>query len=400
MRIAIVVQGRFHAFDLARALRSRGHDVVVLTNYPVWATRRFGLPRASVRSFPLHGVLSRAAASAGGAAVAGWWEPIGHRMFGRWAARVLSREQWDVIHCWSGVSEEILHSPAAKRALTLLMRGSSHVATQRRLLDEEVARVSVPLDRPSDWMVARETREYALADQINVLSTFSRRSFEEQGVCSTRVSLLPLGVQVDVFRPSASAVEERRRRILEGKPLRVLYVGAVSYRKGFLDLARVIDLLPSDKFEFTIVGPVMPETADRVARLPNKVRVLGKFPQSELPSVYRAADLFLFPTIEDGFPVVLAQAKAAGLPIITTPNGAGEDLLKHDRDGWIVPIRRPDAIVQRLEWCDANRELLAEMIASHEHVSSRAWSDVAEDFERICQTRPDARTKEYRAHRD
>ena len=59
MKIAIVVQGRFHAFHLARALLDRGSDVTVLTNYPKWAAARFGLPGDRVRSYWPHGVLTR-----------------------------------------------------------------------------------------------------------------------------------------------------------------------------------------------------------------------------------------------------------------------------------------------------------------------------------------------------
>jgi len=60
MKIAIAVHGRFEAFDLARELVRRGHKVRLLTNYPRWAVRRFGVPGECVRSFWLHGVLSRA----------------------------------------------------------------------------------------------------------------------------------------------------------------------------------------------------------------------------------------------------------------------------------------------------------------------------------------------------
>jgi glycosyltransferase involved in cell wall biosynthesis len=82
---------------------------------------------------------------------------------------------------------------------------------------------------------------------------------------------------------------------------------------------------------------------------------------------------------------VLAQARAAGLPIITTPNGAGTDLVRPGRTGWIVPIRNPSAIVDRLRWCDANRAELAAMIGDNAaQEAPRTWSDVAVDFEALC----------------
>src|SRR5688500_8529662 len=61
LKIAIVVHGRFHAFNLARALLERGHEVTLFTNYPKWAVERFHFPAERVRSFWVHGVLTRAA---------------------------------------------------------------------------------------------------------------------------------------------------------------------------------------------------------------------------------------------------------------------------------------------------------------------------------------------------
>lgn len=55
MKVAIVVQGRFFAFDLARELLKRAHEVALLTNYPAWAVEPFGVPRTAVRSLWIHG---------------------------------------------------------------------------------------------------------------------------------------------------------------------------------------------------------------------------------------------------------------------------------------------------------------------------------------------------------
>ena len=387
MKIALVTPGRFHAFDLAAALIRRGHDVTVFTNTPAFVARRFGLDPARVRTFTLHGAASRATAAVGSSHLSAFYEPIACSAFGRWSARMLARESWDVIHCWSGVSEEVLASPAASRALTLLMRGSSHIRTQRRLLDEESDRAGQPLDKPSDWMVARELREYSRVDRIAVLSTFAHQSFLDEGVPASRLRLLGLGVDVAAFRAPKDVSEARRQRIRSGQPLRVLYVGAVSYRKGLLDLSRAASALAGE-CAFTIVGKVLPEAEREIASLAGKVDVRGKVAHGDLPAVYQEADLFLFPTIEDGFGLVLAQAKAAALPVLTTAHSAGTDLIAEGQDGWILPIRRPDAIIERLRWCHDRREEVARMVGASATVPSRDWSDVAADFEGVCAARP------------
>ena len=388
LRIAIVVQGRFHAFDLARELLARGHDVVVFTNYPRWAVARFGIPPSRARTFVWHGVLSRIVGRVPGRSLARLAEPALHRMFGRWAERALRGRYWDVVHCFSGVFEETLTSPAVKTGARVLVRASSHIEVQSGLLEAEEARVGVPIDRPSGWMRARELREYTLADRIVVLSTFSRNSFTAQDVPAARLRILSPGVRVDVFRPAPDVVDARMRRIRAGAPLRILYVGAVSYRKGMLDLVRAMQTVAEDAFHFTLVGEPLDETRHLMSGLPRSVEVVGKLPQNLLPQRYWDADIFIFPTIEDGFPYVLAQAQAAALPIITTAHGAGLDIVTPDRDGWIVPVRDPQAIAERLEWCASNRSLVASMVSRiYESFRSRSWADMAADFEAICSER-------------
>jgi glycosyltransferase involved in cell wall biosynthesis len=384
MRIAVVVHGRFHGFDLAKGLIGRGHDVSVLTNYPAPVAARFGLPRDSVRSFVWHGVLDRAARAAAVRLPRVYPERHLHEVFGRWAAREVSRREFDVVHSWSGVSLELLSSPGVLATPTLLMRGSAHIRAQDRLLSDEERRAGVRMDRPSEWMIRRETEEYARADRIVVLSSFARRTFVEEGCDPSVISVLPLGVDVEAFRVTPAARDARTARILGGGRLRVLYVGALSFRKGLLDLVRAAELLRGEPVEFTLVGPRMAESERLLATAGANVRLLPKRPQAGLPEAYAEADLFVFPTIEDGFGMVLTQAKAAGLPILTTDHCAGSDLVTDGRDGWIVPIRDAQALADRLRWCTAHRPAVADMARAVEvDYLPRSWDRVAQDFEGI-----------------
>lgn len=385
MKIAVVVHGRFHAFDLVRSLIRRGVDVVVFTNYPAWAVERFGVPRVNVQSFTLHGVLSRIAGWI--SSKTGWeYESLLHPMFSRWAARRLSTEKWDVIHAWTGVAEEIYSDPEFSGSLKLVMRGSAHIQTQARLLREEQIRVNSLVDQPSQWMAAREQREYSLADHIVVLSSFARDSFLQEGIPAEKLRFLPLGTNVSAFRPTESVAAARRTRILAGARLRVLYVGGVSWQKGFADLSEIVKR-SAGQFDFKIVGPVGPEAKEAAASLRTQAVFINKRPQNELPVEYTWGDVFVFPTIQDGYAVVIAQASAAGLPILTTPNCCGPDLIKEGVTGWILPIRDPEAFLQRLRWCDEHREALAQAAdACYSGFRTRDWDDVAADFEALCLT--------------
>ncbi len=384
MKIAIVVHGRFHAFNLGKALLRRGHDVTLFTNYPRWAVKGFGFPEERVRSFWLHGVASKGAypiCDRLNVRPERWFNPI----FGRWAANQLSEDRSDVIYCFSGISEEVYARCGNGRSLNLVVRGSAHIRTQDRILKDEAQRTGARLDRPDKWIREREEREYELADRIIVLSSFARDSFVAEGVDPARVRLLRNGADTEMFRPAQDVIELRCRRILSGDRLRVLYVGALSLQKGLWDIDTIVRRLET-RFHFRFVGPVSLD-AKRLARELHKVAdLLPKQPERELPTWYADGDLFLFPTLQDGFANVLAQAQANALPILTTPNCGGPDLISEGETGWILPIRDPDAFIERLLWCDANRPVLAEMVRRlYTTHRVRNWDDVAGDFEDICE---------------
>jgi glycosyltransferase involved in cell wall biosynthesis len=273
--------------------------------------------------------------------------------------------------------------------MRLLMRGSSHITLQDAILEQEEKRTGTRLDRPGAWAKARELREYMLADTVVVLSSFARDSFLAQGFPPSRLWLVPIATDTAMFRPGPEVVRERCERILSGGALKVLYVGALSLRKGLWDARAVVRRLAGGPFRFQFVGPTVADAVSVVDELKRLADVVPKVPQRELPGFYFDSDLFMFPTLEDGFAIVLAHAQAAALPILTTPNCSGPDLVDEGRTGWIRPIRSPEAFVETLLWCDANRTALGEMVRrSYESHKVRVWGDVAKDFEQICWDEP------------
>ena len=381
LKFDIVVHGRFHGFHLARGLIALGHDVLVHTNYPRMIAARFGIPPASARSFLAHGVATRVAEALRVPQTSPLVEPLFHRMFGRWAARGV-REDADLVYGFSGVMEEVLRRPRRNpRQTRVMVRGSAHILEQARLLEEEEARLGVPVLRPSPWMIAREEREYALADHIVVLSRFARDSFIDRGFSPTRLALLPLGVDLKRFVVTPEAIAAREARILGGGPLRVLNVGTLSAQKGVFDFVRIAEALRRD-FDFRFVGTVVPGEAGHFLKNANgAISISPRVPEFHLTKAYAEADIFLFTTIQDGFAAILLQAATSGLPVLSTRNCSGPDFIEEGETGWTVGIRDADAFVERLRWCAANRPALAAMArraAAGSH--SRDWSVMAREL--------------------
>ncbi|WP_424099153.1 glycosyltransferase family 4 protein [Moorena producens] len=384
LKIAIIAHGRFYAFDLARELINQGHHVILLTNYPSSIVERYGVPRQHVKSFLLHGILSRLTHRLHKLKLfpdcESWLSPL----FSRWAATILKKNPVDVVHCFSGVAEELFQGLQETHTLKTLVRGSSHIQVQSQILLEEERRAGTEIDKPSSWIIKREQREYQLASLIIVLSCFAYESFLQQGIDYRHLQLLPLGARLQLFRPPLSIIRARIDRILSGQRLQILMVGNFSLQKGAIDLIKLAAITRSF-CDLRFVGSITRDAAHLVSEASQFIEFIPRQPESDLPTFYNWADIFVFTTLQDGYAVVLSQAQAAGLPILATRNCAAPDILHENETGWVLPIRSPETFAERLQWCHKHRQELAQMVQQvYDNFAPRDWTDVATDFVSIC----------------
>ena len=380
LKIDIVVHGRFHAFHLAKALISHGHDVRILTNYPRWAASRFGIPPSRIVSFALHGVVSRIHDRTFAKLLSDIGIGALHRAFGAWAARTV-RDDCDLVHIFSGVAEEtLLRFQGRAWPKVWLVRGSAHIRKQRELLLDEERRAGLRIDKPGLWITSREEREYTLSSGIVTLSTFTHKTFSEYSDLIAKCRLLLAAVDTMRFQPTFDMIAERQSRIRRGDKLRILTVGAFSFRKGAIDIAATARSMQG-RATFRFVGDLLSETETLRRKCAGLIEFCPRVSEFDLLRQYAWGDIFLFPTIEDGFPAVIAQAQASGLPVITTPNGSGPDLINEGKNGWIVPIRSSQDICTALNKADADRIGLAAVVdACVRDRIVRDWNDMALDL--------------------
>jgi glycosyltransferase involved in cell wall biosynthesis len=249
------------------------------------------------------------------------------------------------------------------------------------LLDEEEHRTGTRLDKPSDWIIEREEYEYSRASRVIVPSRFAYQSFIERGVPRERLRLLPLASAPASFKAPAEIVDARAARIERREPLRVLFVGSITYQKGMHDLLQVMETVPHKRFRFRLVGQVTSECRPIQRRLAARGEVIGKVPQSELPSHYAWADLMVLPSVQDGFAVVLSQATASGVPFVATENSGGPDLVAAGVPSWIVPARSARRLADQLLSIEEDRAELASRVRTiQQKAAARDWAAVARDF--------------------
>ncbi|MFP4056672.1 MAG: glycosyltransferase family 4 protein [Candidatus Brocadiia bacterium] len=276
------------------------------------------------------------------------------RSFDRRAARLL-RGGFDVFHGWNSQCLRCLQRARDQGAVTFVERASAHSAVQARLLEEEHERFGLPPPAGLDRLVARCVREYEEADFVRVPSQFVRRSFLDQGFPPERLVAGPFGVDLERFRPRP--LPER---------FTVLYVGDVGLRKGALDLLEAWERLgwaatADDGPRLVLRGWV----DDAVAPLVEERRRRAAFETpgytANVEDAYAGASVLVLPSIEDGYPLVVLEAMASGRPVIVSENTGSKDAVREGRDGFVVPIRSPDAIAAKLQWLRDHPRERAEM---------------------------------------
>lgn len=346
--------GRFWTFELARELERAGCLGRLYTAHPRSDVRE--VSRARVRSYPWLMVPRVAAARAGWRGLARRLDRPAMATYVRWLGRRL--EPCSVFHCLSSFGVEG-HRTAKERwgAATVCDRGSTHIDYQDDLLREEHERWGVRYRGIDPWVAERELAEYESCDAIFVPSTFARRSFVERGVPEGKLRTIPFGVSLETFG----------RQPKEDAAFRVLYVGTIDLRKGvgyLLAAAEALARLPG--FELWLIGPVAREARGVLAKHEGRFRHVGRVPQGELARRYSQGSVFVLPSVEDGFGMVMSQAMACGLPVVATTHTGARDLFDDGVEGFIVPPRSPEAIAEKILLLHREPERLRGMSAAAE----------------------------------
>ena len=197
----------------------------------------------------------------------------------------------------------------------------------------------------------RNRREWELADVIVVNSAWSRQALVAQGVADSKIEIVPLAYEAQ------STVDISTRASRSG-PLRVLWLGSVCLRKGIQYLVEAARRLQHEPVEFIIAGPLEIPAAALNSAPPN-MRWLGQIPRSQTRELFAAADVFVLPTISDGFAITQLEALAHGVPVIVTPN-CGQ-VVEDGQTGFIIPPRDPVTLADAIRSFIKSRGLAAEM---------------------------------------
>jgi glycosyltransferase involved in cell wall biosynthesis len=388
--LALAEAGALQVFVTTFAYRRNGLLGSVVRRMPAAPARRLSqeLARRAVDAVPAHLVrthpmweLLRTTASKAGASpvlVDRLWEQMSQRFDALVSRRYVPKAQAvEAFEYTALASFERAKSEGAARVLHVPSLDSLQFETiqrRERLQWPELASThDAHFDRKFAQRYERRRREIALADVIVANSALTAQSHIDAGADPAKVFSVPYAAP-----PPIAAVpvdDEIDRRLLT-----VLWAGSFSLRKGAHYMLEAWRLLRAGgNARLHVYGKPQLHPRQGAAALEG-VTFHGSVAHPVLFAAYKAADVLVFPTLSDGFGMVVTEAMAHGLPVITTDKAGAADLVSPD-NGLIVPAADPRALADALQWCLDNRERLHAMrFHALDTARRRQWPDYRRDL--------------------
>ena len=372
MKVNISVVGRFHAFDLAKQLQRLNVLNLLNTTYPKFIVKRWGIDKAKIRSNYFLEFLNRFVYK---------YVPTFLKSkiniyvkIKQAKSNIKDLKSTDILIGWSGSSlEAFVEAKKNKKIITVLERGSSHFTYQMNILEEEYSKFGKSFN-PDYKTWQRELLEYELADYISIPSSFVERTFLEYGFSKSKLLLNPYGVNLASFKQIPK----------EDTVFRVVCAGSFTLQKGVQYLLKAFYELNLPNSELIHLGKVNDETNELINKYScDKIKFMGHQEQSSLYKFYSQGSVFVMMSIQDGFGMVLTQAMACGLPIITSSNTGGEDLITENGiEGFVIPIRNVESLKEKLLFLYENPEKTKKMgeAAKNRVAKGFSWDDYGDRY--------------------
>lgn len=379
MKVTQISVGRFHHFHLARQLERLGLLDKIYTGYPKFKLKdEPGVPQDKIITYPwVHTPYMKRYWL--GLDKFPWltreWMWAGMDTLDKYVASQLKDPTILIALCANGYrSGQRVQQLGGKFVCD---RPCSHIVYQDNLMKEEYSRWGLSFSGSDPRTVQKEENEYRIADVVSVPSEFAKRSFIESGIPEEKLVKITYGARLERFQKVADP---------DPNKFVVLWVGSVSFRKGFLYALEAFNNFKHPNKVFKVIGPV-DHTYKKLIDKQNlqNVEFYGRVQNADLPAIYSSANIFVFPSIEDGFGMVMGEAMACGLPVIATNHTGAEDLYEDGKEGFIIPIRRPDLIVDRLTQIADEPHLREQMsdLSMKAVTKLGGWDQYGDDYDKL-----------------
>jgi glycosyltransferase involved in cell wall biosynthesis len=350
--ILVTHPGRQHSHQVALGLQAAGMLAGYWAGVPAVAEQAQRLPGflrarfaryapvpldpARVRWLPATPALRRLGDAWLPAPAAAWNDFRACRLFDRWVAASLADARANMVVACEISALDTFREARRLGMTTVLDAPSIHHAAQDRLHGTT--------DPPAlhRRIIRVKDEEIALADHILTVSELARQTYLNAGVPAERVHAVPLGADVELFTPRQEGDWE------EGFVF--LFAGASIHRKGFDLLLDAFARVTAPGVRLRIVGPPGDSAHLLEERRDERIVATGPLDQKGLAAELRRADCLVLPSRNDSYAMVVAEALAAGVPVLVSEMVGAKELVT-EGTGWIVPVGDVPALADRMLWC-------------------------------------------------
>ena len=256
-------------------------------------------------------------------------------------------KQGDIAYLWPGVSLETYRQIKGRGITIVTERINCHTRFSKIILDKEFARIGLePSHGITDQSLAQEDKELEIADLIFAPNQFVIESLLQSGVPREKILATSYGWD-PIKLKGRDVMPSHTEKHIQEKGVTALFVGSLCVRKGvhlLLEAWARSGVRGRLLFSGAVAADLASHSSEALDRM--DITLLGHV--SDVGSVYRSADFFVFPSLEEGGPMVTFEAMGCGLPVIVSPMGAGPAregidgfiIDPYDIDGWSDAIRK------------------------------------------------------------
>lgn len=226
--------------------------------------------------------------------------------------------------------------------------------------------------RDSDDKLQRKDHEIEIAQHIIVASSFTKETLSCYPGVLPPVSVIPYGFP--------QVVNNRTYNFDGRRKLRLLFVGGLSQRKGIAQILEAVSAL-QNRVELTLVGRKASENCKPLNEALQKYRYISSLSHNDVLDEMRNNDILLFPSLFEGFGLVVTESMSQGTPVITTNRTCGTDLIEHGKNGWIIDPDASNAITNQLKKILENPRIIEKVgNAARETARARPWSQYRKEL--------------------
>ena len=298
-----------------------------------------------------------------------------HDSFGRKVAKYAIKHDVDAVimydtnanECWKILKEK---APQIKRIQDVSIANRLFMKENFAKDIERTHDENIKVEQAELWddnNCRRYLEEIQDSEYFLIASNVVKRSMMFSDVREEQMFMAPYGVDYNKF----NFVQKEALQ----KPLKLVYVGQVNYRKGIHHLLKVMDSFKEDEVELYLAGgytkttPFYQQYKDR-----KNIHFLGFVTRDVLAGLYQKCDVFVFPTLGEGYGLVILEALSCGVPCIVSDLAGGDDAIIEGYNGFKFEAGNDTDLKGKIQWFVDNPDKLPEYsLNSRKSVEKQTW---------------------------